>query len=290
MGDQTGISWCDHTWSGWIGCTKVSPACDGCYAAHLMDTRLGRVEWGPHGERSRTSADYWRQPLRWNRACAATGRRETVFPSLCDPFDKQADPAIRREWFGLIRDTPRLVWLLLTKRPQNIPKMVESVGFMPPNIAFGTTCEDRTRVEINLPHLMCAGELGPLFLFASFEPLLGDLGDLTPWLYGDTRLGWAITGGETSQGAHKARPSNPVWFREVRDQCTAAEVPFHHKQHGDWIGVPDLRNLPGGSGPGFGAFDHCAHDMEADAVLVGKARAGRLLDGVQHDGFPEVRA
>ncbi len=56
MAENSTIEWTDHTWSPWIGCTKVSPACDGCYAEHLMDTRLGRVEWGPHGERSRTSA------------------------------------------------------------------------------------------------------------------------------------------------------------------------------------------------------------------------------------------
>ncbi len=54
-----------------------------------MDPGIGRVEWGPHGERKRTSAAYWRQPLAWNRAAAAAGRVERVFPSLCDPFDNR---------------------------------------------------------------------------------------------------------------------------------------------------------------------------------------------------------
>lgn len=109
MAEHSTIEWTDHTWSPWIGCTKVSPACDGCYAEHLMDTRMGRVTWGPRGKRSRTSADYWRKPLAWNRQAANAGRMLRVFPSLCDPFDNRADPAVRREWFDLVRATPHLL-------------------------------------------------------------------------------------------------------------------------------------------------------------------------------------
>lgn len=50
MGEVTAISWCDHTMNYWIGCTRVSPACDGCYAAHLMETRHKRVTWGGPGK------------------------------------------------------------------------------------------------------------------------------------------------------------------------------------------------------------------------------------------------
>ena len=109
MAENTTIEWATHSWSPWIGCTKVSPACDGCYAEHLMDTRMGRVTWGPHGDLSRTSADYWRKPLQWNGLSRLHKRVETVFTSLCDPFDNQADPSVRREWFDLIRATPYLV-------------------------------------------------------------------------------------------------------------------------------------------------------------------------------------
>jgi hypothetical protein len=59
MGEQTKIEWADHTWNPWIGCQKVGPPCDNCYAEELMDTRYGRVEWGPHGERVRTSKANW---------------------------------------------------------------------------------------------------------------------------------------------------------------------------------------------------------------------------------------
>lgn len=66
MSDRTAIEWCDSTFNPWIGCTKISPACDHCYAEAQMDTRMGRVEWGAGKPRSRTSAAYWKQPLRWN--------------------------------------------------------------------------------------------------------------------------------------------------------------------------------------------------------------------------------
>ena len=65
MGQVTGIEWCDHTYNPWIGCTKVSPACDRCYAEAQEDARYGRVQWG--GPRRRTSEATRRAPYRWDR-------------------------------------------------------------------------------------------------------------------------------------------------------------------------------------------------------------------------------
>lgn len=67
MAENTGITWTDSTFNPWIGCTKIGPGCDHCYAEHLMDTRLHRVNWGPGQPRKRTSAANWRQPLLWER-------------------------------------------------------------------------------------------------------------------------------------------------------------------------------------------------------------------------------
>lgn len=296
MAENSTIEWTDHTWSPWIGCTKVSPACDGCYAAHLMDTRLGRVEWGPHGERSRTSASYWRQPLAWNREAQAAGRMLRVFPSLCDPFDNQADPAVRREWFDLIRATPHLLWLLLTKRPQNIVAMVEAAGGLPENVALGATCENQEVANRNVRHLLdAARDLYPAFTFVSAEPLLGPI-DFTKIDYGVSggfriirdalrlstieRVDWVITGGETDQGAHKARPSHPDWYRAIRDACAAAGVPYLHKQNGEWADADSV--------PSEILEDFDVRGLTADGVVrLGKKAAGRLLDGVEHNGFPE---
>jgi hypothetical protein len=84
MGTTTRIAWCDSTFNPWLGCMRVSPACDHCYAAALS-WRTGRRDyrgldlWDPHARRVRTSPDYWRAPLRWNRGRA--GRRPAA-PSV----------------------------------------------------------------------------------------------------------------------------------------------------------------------------------------------------------------
>lgn len=355
MGETTNIEWADRTWSPWIGCTKISPACDGCYAAHLMDTRLGRVEWGPHGERSRTSDGYWRKLATWNRDAVSFGRPVSVFPSLCDPFDNRADPGIRREWFAKIRRYPNLLWLLLTKRPQNIIEQVEAVGGLPGNVALGATCEDQKRLEANvLPLLEAAHRLEPAFTFLSCEPLLegldlrrikvsprgiyldaltgsfsaeagfsgglanvqAGLDALPPLPSRRPAIGWIITGGETDQGGHQSRPSNPQWFREIRDQCAAAGVPYLHKQNGEWaaydqIGAGGWEFTREKDGVRYGRltnhFDGEATSpligrefetrypwgpatLEAGSspcmVKVGKKAAGRMLDRRTHDGMP----
>jgi len=79
MAERSAIEWCDSTFNPWIGCTKISTACDHCYAEAQMDTRLGRVKWGAGQQRQRTSAANWRQPVRWNARsfwqCDACGWR-----------------------------------------------------------------------------------------------------------------------------------------------------------------------------------------------------------------------
>lgn len=291
MGEITAISWCDHTFNPWIGCTKVSPACDGCYAEALMDKRYGRVEWGApgkgNGTRVRTSAGNWHQPIRWNKKAAAEGTRPFVFcSSLADVFDNQIPAEWRRDLFALISATPQLVWLLLTKRPQNIVGMARDCAVLgwPVNAAIGTTCEDQTRLNLNAPHLLRAkSEIRPAFAFLSCEPLLGPI---DAWLYLDplglfrSRVDWIITGGETDQGGHKARPTHPAWFRSLRDQCAAAGVAYHHKQNGEWVSAKGY--------PGHMPIGHIFEDGY-QMLRLGKARTGRAVDGVEHDARPAVR-
>lgn len=281
MADETLISWADMTFNPWIGCTRVSPACDGCYAAHLMETRMGRAVWGGPGigagTRDRTSVANWRKPISWDWKAKAEGKRPFVFcSSLADVFDNEIPTEWRRDLFELIAMTPNLVWLLLTKRPQNIVKMADAAGGLPANAALGATCEDQPRADKNLPALQVAKiELRPLFTFGSFEPLISDI--IVPkGLMPD----WVITGGETDQGGHKARPTHPDWFRSLRDQASAAGVPFHHKQNGEWVSVSEV------SGPGA----HFKFDDGATVRRVGKKLSGRTIDGVTHDAFPMVTA
>src|SRR3546814_4489006 len=118
MGENSKIEWTDHTFNPWTGCTKVSPACDHCYAEG-WSKRSGLVEWG-HGKPRRLTSDAnWRKPLKWNDEAARKGVRYRVFcASLADVFDAEVDDAWRDELFALIAMTPHLDWLLLTKRPQ----------------------------------------------------------------------------------------------------------------------------------------------------------------------------
>jgi len=293
MAETTNISWCDATFNPWIGCTKVSPACDGCYAEQLMDKRHHRVAWGKPGQRatySRTGQGNWMQPLRWNKRAEKEGTRPFVFcSSLADVFDNQVDPQWRADLFKLIRETPHLVWLLLTKRPQNIMVMVDAAGGLPPNVALGTTIEDQKRATVNGLNLLNAGSyLNPLFLFYSCEPLLEII--RPPIRFRNGKIGWIITGGETDQGSHKARPTHPNWYRSLRDRCAAAGIPYHHKQNGEWIGgdqIPDEEPIPSGisNDCGYGSSDD-----NHRVWRVGKARSGRMLDGVTHDARPEVPA
>jgi protein gp37 len=315
MGEITSISWCDHTFNPWIGCTKVSPACDGCYAEAMMDKRYGRVEWGApgkgNGTRARTSAGNWHQPVRWNKKAIAEGTRPFVFcSSLADVFDNQIPVEWRLDLFTLIKDTPNLTWLLLTKRPQNIVKMFEQAcigdqllagetlaDHWPRNAAIGTTCEDQTRLNLNAPHLLRAkSTLKPAFAFLSCEPLLGPI---DAWLYLDplglfkSRIDWVITGGETDQGGHKARPTNPQWFRALRDQCADAGAAYHHKQNGEWMPflASDIDWFEGRKQAGaFADRPEMSDAVGWPMQRVGKGKSGRALDGVEHDARPAVAA
>src|SRR3954465_1006019 len=91
MAQFTKIEWTDYTFNPWLGCQKVSPGCDHCYAETMMDHRFHKVQWGPHGIRKRTSAANWSQPFRWARDAARRGRSARVFcASLADIFDNKA--------------------------------------------------------------------------------------------------------------------------------------------------------------------------------------------------------
>ncbi|WP_244497600.1 DUF5131 family protein [Aureimonas sp. AU40] len=302
MAEVSAIEWCDSTFNPWIGCTKISSACDNCYAETLMDKRYGRVEWGPHGARIRTSPANWALPRRWQRQADAFqkehGRRQRVFcASLADVFDNQAPEGAREDLWALIRECPDLDWLLLTKRPQNIAKMLPAFwGDVRRSVWLGISTENQEELERRSRAVrdVFAERFYPAVLFASAEPLLSPLDLRKSALTFD----WIIAGGESGSGA---RPMSIQWVRELRDQCAEAGVAFLFKQWGEW--APPARFIPSGK-PGrfaFGDYDFDRTTMhQVDAYprqidlfgarsrmeRVGKKAAGRNLDGQTHDGFP----
>lgn len=275
MADTTAIAWCDATFNGWKICTPVSPGCTNCYAAALAR----RFVWGEYAHgvpRQRTSKANWAKPRGWNRLAEqgflpdgspANGRRPSVFcASLSDVFDNEVDGSWRQDLFELIRVTPALDWLVLTKRPQNILRMVREHGaiagngahYLPENVWLGTTVCTQAEADRNIPVLLrTRAELGARVLFLSIEPQLEAI-DITQWLWPfkpcadcpcpepdvsregfndcchepdlqDPALQWVICGGESGPNA---RPFDVAWARSLRDQCQAAQVPFFCKQLG----------------------------------------------------------
>lgn len=286
--DGTKIEWADFTFNPWIGCAKVSEGCKHCYAETLMDTRYKKAKWGVNGTRVKTSAKNWKDPIKWNKEAEKLGVRYRVFcASLADVFeDREALKAWRAELFELIRITPHLDWMLLTKRPENIERLMYDVAsstyvgnlteliidwfggarIPPHNVWLGATVENQEQANIRIPELL---KVPAKVRFLSCEPLLGpiEFSDVTQRADYIAQLGkpalsgidWIICGGESGT---RARPMHPDWARSLRDQCEAAGVKFFFKQWGEWM--PDEPNWWHGN---------------AWIRKVGRTKAGALLDG-----------
>ncbi len=231
MAKDSKIEWTTHTFNPWWGCTKVSPACDNCYAEKWAK-RTGHDIWGHKGPRRELSDAYWKQPLAWQKQAEQQGVRPRVFcASMADVFEwKKGLNPIRERLWELINQTPNLDWLLLTKRPHLINRLGPQTPW-PSNVWLGTTVESQRFANERIPKLV---ENDATVRFLSCEPLLGPV-DLTKWLEAG-RINWVIAGGETGAGA---RPTDPEWFEMLKDQCTTAGVPFHFKQWGDWYPITD---------------------------------------------------
>lgn len=243
--ENTKIQWADHTWNPWIGCATVHTGCKNCYAW----AQAGRhgVVWGPAGTRRKTSDAYWLKPGVWDAKAHAEGTTYRVFPSLCDPFedwnrevkDQWADrdtnmTDLRCRMFELIDKTPRLTWILLTKRPENVIRMwpMQSDGTdsgewdekFYENVWLLYSASDQESLEKGIKHLdSCRFLCSTIGL--SLEPLVGSI-DLSAYAKG---LGWVIVGGESGRNS---RPCHIDWIRSIRDQCWAAGVPLFVKQLG----------------------------------------------------------
>jgi protein gp37 len=237
MAENSKIAWTHHTWSPWVGCTRVSPACDFCYAESWAARSGSPQLW--QGERRRTSKTYWHKPANWNRKASRDSLQVRVFPSLCDPFDNQVPDEWRRDFWDVIRYTPYLDWLLLTKRPQNIAKMLPPTwwGEGWPNVWLGTTAEDAKHYQQRWPHLAAVPSA---VRFLSYEPALGPIGDLRLAASGAPQ--WVIVGAES--GSHR-RPMDSAWPRAVRHQCQRSGVPFFYKQAVEGRKMVSLPELDG---------------------------------------------
>ena len=267
MGETTGIAWTDHTWNPWMGCQRVSPGCENCYAETLVTGRMGLPVWGPPKTtaRKRTSAENWKLPARWHRAALKAGARRRVFvASLADVFEDHPDVAPwRAEALAILAQCTALDVQLLTKRPENVRRMVPEswLEHWPAHVWIGCTVEDQRRADERIPELLkvpaevrflsCEPLLGPVWLsvrattrtccecgkkYIIGGPEIGAACEATPpeseGCRGVVRTGvsWVIVGGESGPGA---RTFDLGWARSLVGQCREAGVPVFFKQLGD---------------------------------------------------------
>lgn len=248
MAELTHISWADSTINFWIGCTKVSPACDHCYA-EVYGNRFG-VPWGSGMQRRKTINP---------RAGARTLQRKAAaqgFPlycfsnSLSDIFDNETPIEWLIEAFDIIRETPDVIYLLLTKRIGIAAQRCADAGGLPSNARLGATFCNQSEWDRDWGKLRDAQiSTRSRWVFGSFEPLLGPINFDLKWM-----PAWVIVGGES--GKH-ARPPQYAWIQDMHYACDLTGATFHFKQWGN-----------------------VSREMKA------LGHAGNLLDGKVYDARP----
>ena len=180
------------------------------------------ARWGPHGKRVRTSESNWKKPLKWNEEAKVSGVRRKVFcASLADWLDNKVPQEWRQDLGDLIKATPHLDWLLLTKRIENYERFAPWNGFRQ-NVWLGVTAEDQAAYD---RRWLILSEIPAVVQFISYEPALGPL-NLT-CQYNAGFPDWVICGGES--GSH-ARFMEPSWAKKLMDECAPLEIAFFMKQ------------------------------------------------------------
>ena len=266
MSTNTTISWTDHTFNAWWGCSKVHAGCANCYA-ETWDSRWGGDHWGKDSTR-RMIVGEWGKPNHWEAAARAAGRRCLVFASsMCDVFEDYPEerpvvdqqgkpvpmpiqfheryapaggfhgfwsvPALRRRLFDIFEPFCWTTLLLLTKRPENIARMVPKhwLDDWPSHVWTGTSPCNYETAQKSIPPLVAV----PGKHFLSCEPMLGNVILERRWIetsHGTRRgIDWVICGGESMQRG-QCREFPVEYAIELRNQCEAFGVPFFMKQMG----------------------------------------------------------
>ncbi len=218
MSDGSSIEWTDATWNPVTGCTKISAGCDNCYAERFAE-RFRGVDGHPYevGFDLALRPERLQQPLAWRKP------KMIFVNSMSDLFHKGVPHTFVDQVFETMEAADWHVFQVLTKRSSRMRDYVNArYRRRPPpaHIWLGVSVEDGTKLS-RVRHLR---ETRACVRFLSVEPLIGPVGKVD--LSG---IHWVIVGGESGP---RARPLDPAWAREVRDQCTAQNVAFFFKQWG----------------------------------------------------------
>lgn len=290
------IEWCTHTWNPVIGCSRVTEGCRNCYAErmalrHASNPKTpqyhGLTKGGKWTGSARFLPERLDQPSRWRKPS------KVFVCSMSDLFHESIGaPAIYLILDAMARES-RHTFQVLTKRPQRMRLILEpwrnGLVEPPPNVWFGVSVHDQASADYAIPLLL---QTPAAVRWVSYEPALGPV-DFSVYLPMERPtipdaspirwLDWLVMGGESGPSA---RPMHPQWARDVRDQCRASGTPFMFKQWGRWM--PQSQHQ--GSEWLVDRYEQNYLDPITceKTYRVGKRKAGRLLDGVLHDEYPEV--
>lgn len=255
------ISWLNmpgykpETWNPVVGCSKVSPGCDNCYAERMANrlTGIEKTDYykdvitnGKWNGETMVAFHHLNWPLVWKTP------RMIFVCSMGDIFHESVLPGMIQMVLAKIAECRQHIFIILTKRPENVIPLMKRVSWglpFPPNVWLGVTAENQEQANKRIPILL---QIPAAKRFVSIEPMLGAInldriqtsvqkidalssGAYVPKkggaLISIPRIDWVICGGESGP---KARPMHPDWVRSIRDQCQAAETPFFFKQWGEW--------------------------------------------------------
>jgi protein gp37 len=309
----TKIEWADEVWNPVTGCAKVSQGCKNCYAeriaerfwrkdhleeVHVQDINNNDVvveQWVPRKFTDvRCHTERLGIPLHWRKP------RRIFVNSMSDLFHE----SVPDEFIDQVFETMHLAYwhtfMILTKRPYRMRAYINSRysdvpsagALVLPNVWLGVSVENQSAANDRIPVLQATNAV---VRFLSLEPLLSEI-DLAvatghaegtgiipfgfSWLK-SSEIHWVVTGGES--GPH-ARPAHPDWFRDIRDQCQAARVPFFFKQWGEWFPTRPFDKKTAG--------DYKSNEWNGGVCSwkVGKKAADRLLDGREWSEYPEFHS
>jgi protein gp37 len=214
MASNSSIEWTESTWNPVTGCTKISPGCKHCYAERMAIRlqAMGQPNYA-NGFKLTLHEHALKLPLQWKKP-------QTIFVnSMSDLFHEHVPVEFVLRVFDVMQRASWHQFQILTKRSE---RLLELDPILPwaPQIWMGVSVENQN-YTFRIDHLR---ETGAMIKFLSLEPLLGPLRNLN--LKG---IDWVIVGGESGPAA---RPMDPAWVIDIRNQCQEARVPFFFKQWG----------------------------------------------------------
>ncbi len=236
MAIGSSIEWTEATWNPLTGCTKISPGCKNCYAERmaLRLQAMGQPNYA-NGFALALHEHMIDVPLRWKKP------RRIFVNSMSDLFQDGVPVPFIKKVFAVMAAASQHEFQLLTKRSERLLALSRVLEWMP-NVWVGVSVESRKYAH-RIDHLR---QTDARVKFLSLEPLLSPLGELD--LSG---IDWVIVGGESGP---KARPMDPAWVREIRDQCVEAKIAFFFKQWGGKRKNRTGRELDGRTWDDFPSF------------------------------------